>query len=95
MQADADARRGPVPPFAEAASGEAVIETHTVLHDRDGGPHHGVLILRTTNGRRTLARVPGTDAAIIALLKRPDRTPIGTPGLLRQAADGVPEWSPR
>jgi hypothetical protein len=38
--------------------------------------------------------VPGTDAGTIALLKRPDRTPIGTPGTLRQAADGVAEWQP-
>jgi hypothetical protein len=94
VQADADARRGPVPAFTEAASGTATIETHTVLHGRDGSPHHGVVILRTADGRRTLARVPGTDAEAIALLKRPDRTPIGTPGSLHQAADGLAEWRP-
>ncbi|MDN3568946.1 acetyl-CoA acetyltransferase [Paeniroseomonas aquatica] len=92
VQAEADGRRGPVPEFVEAATGEATIETHTVLHDRDGQPHHGVVILRTADGRRTLARVPATDAATIALLKRPDRTPIGTTGPLRTAADGVLEW---
>ena len=95
VQADADARRGPVPRFVEAATGAASIETHTVLHDRDGSPHHGVVILRTADGGRTLARVPGTDADTIALLKRSDRTPIGTPGRLRQAADGVLEWRPQ
>lgn len=93
VQAEADARRGPVPAFVEAASGTASIETHTVLHDRDGSPHHGVVILRTAAGARALARVPGTDAATIALLRRPDRTPIGTAGPLRTAADGVLEWS--
>ena len=50
------------------------------------------MILRTADGRRTLARVPATDAATIALLKRPDRTPIGTTGPLRTADDGVLEW---
>lgn len=94
VQAEADGRRGPVPAFREAATGAATIETHTVLHDRDGSPHHGVVILRTGDGARTLARVPGTDAATIALLKRPDRTPIGTTGLLRTADDGVLEWQP-
>jgi hypothetical protein len=95
VQAEADARRGLVPAFAEAAEGDAAIETFTVLHDRDGAPHHGVLILRTEDGRRALGRVPGGDAGTIALLKRADRTPIGTEGLLRRAADGLRDWSPR
>ena len=95
VQAEADSRRGLVPAFAEAAEGDAAIETFTVLHDRDGAPHHGVLILRTEDGRRALGRVPGGDAGTIALLKRADRTPIGTEGLLRRAADGLRDWSPR
>jgi len=94
VQAEADSRRGAVPAFAEEADGEATVETFTVLHDRDGAPHHGVLILRLADGRRTFGRVPGGDAATIALLKRPDRTPIGTPGVLRRAADGLQDWSP-
>ena len=94
MQAEADSRRGPVPAFSEAAAGEARVETFTVLHDRDGAPHHGVVILRTADGGRTFGRVPGDDAATIALLKRPDRTPIGTKGMLRPAGDGLQDWSP-
>ncbi len=95
VQAEADSRRGPVPAFAEEAEGGASIETFTVLHGRDGAPHHGVLILRTEDGRRTLGRVPGGDAGTIALLKRAESTPIGTEGLLRRAADGLQDWSPR
>jgi acetyl-CoA C-acetyltransferase len=53
-----------------------------------------VVILRTADGRRTLGRVPGSDAGTIALLKRPDRTPIGTPGVLRRAPDGLQDWRP-
>ncbi|MCB4825395.1 acetyl-CoA acetyltransferase [Roseicella aerolata] len=94
VQAEADSRRGPVPSFAEEAEGEATIETFTVLHDRDGAPHHGVVILRLADGRRALGRVLGTEADTIALLKRPDRTPIGTQGVLRRAADGLQDWSP-
>jgi acetyl-CoA C-acetyltransferase len=94
VQAEADKRRGPVPAFTEDVEGAATIETLTVLHDRDGAPHHGVVILRTADGRRALARVPGSEAETIALLKRPDRTPIGTPGVLRRATDGLLDWSP-
>jgi acetyl-CoA C-acetyltransferase len=94
VQAAADGRRGPVPEFTETATGAARIETHTVLHDRDGAPHHGVVILRLADGRRALARVPATDAATIALLKHPDRTPIGTAGHVAAAADGILQWHP-
>lgn len=95
VQAEADSRRGPVPAFTEDADGEATIETFTVLHDRDGSPHHGVVILRTDDGRRTLGRVPGGDGETIALLKQTDRSPIGTAGVLRRAADGLQDWHPR
>ena len=94
VQAEADGRRGPVPAFAVEAAGMATVETFTVLHDRDGAPHHGVVILRTADGGRTLGRVPGTEADTIALLKRTDRTPIGIRGVLRRAADGLQDWSP-
>jgi acetyl-CoA acetyltransferase len=94
VQAEADSRRGPVPEFTETAEAAAAIETHTVLHDRDGRPHHGVVILRLADGRRALARVPASDAETIALLKRPDRTPIGTPGIVAPTADGILEWRP-
>jgi len=94
VQAEADSRRGTVPALAEEAEGAATIETFTVLHDRDGAPHHGVVILRTPDGRRTLGRVPGSDEETIAMLKHTDRTPIGTPGMLRRGADGMQNWRP-
>ena len=74
-----------MPAFAGEAQGPASIETFTVLHDRDGAPHHGVVILRLPDGRRALGRVPGGYDDTIALLKRQDRTPIGTEGVLRRA----------
>ena len=94
VQAEADSRRGTVPAFAKEAEGAATIETFTVLHDRDGAPHHGIVILRTPDGRRTLGRVPGSDEETIAMLKHTDRTPIGTRGVLRRAADGLQDWRP-
>ena len=91
-QATADARRGPVPPFVEDASGPAALETHTVLHDRDGAPTHGVAILRLPDGARALARVPAADAGTLAALTNPDAFAIGRTGALNTGGDGVLDW---
>jgi acetyl-CoA C-acetyltransferase len=92
VQAAADARRGPVPAFVEDATGPAILETCTVLYDRDGAPTHGVAIVRTTDGTRTLARAPAADAATLAALTDPDAFAIGRTGLLRPGGDGVLDW---
>lgn len=92
VQAAADARRGPVPPFVEDASGPAVLETHTVLYDRDGAPTHGVAIVQTAEGARALARVPAADTNTLAALTDLDAFAIGRTGLLRPGDDGVLDW---
>jgi acetyl-CoA C-acetyltransferase len=92
VQATADARRGAVPAFVEAATGQAVLETHTVLYDRDGAPTHGVAIVRTTDGARALARVPADDVDTLAALTDPDAFAIGRTGTLRAGGDGVLDW---
>ena len=91
MQAQADARRGSVPAFLEAAEGPARLETHTVLYDRDGAPTHGVAIVRTAGGR-VLARVPGDDGDTLAALTAQDAFAIGRVGTLRAGGDGVTDW---
>jgi acetyl-CoA C-acetyltransferase len=92
VQAAADARRGPVPAFVEAASGPATLETHTVLYDRDGAPTHGVAIVRTADGARALARIPADDADTLAALTDPHAFAIGRTGSLREGADGTLDW---
>jgi acetyl-CoA C-acetyltransferase len=92
VQAAADARRGPVPAFVEDAAGRAVLETHTVLYDRDGAPTHGVAIVRTSDGARTLARVPAADGETLAALTASDAFAIDRTGTLRAGGDGVPDW---
>ncbi|WP_426012719.1 acetyl-CoA acetyltransferase [Caulobacter sp. DWR2-3-1b2] len=91
VQAQADARRGSVPAFLEAAEGPARLETHTVLYDRDGAPTHGVAIVRTAGGR-VLARVPGDDGDTLAALTAQDAFAIGRVGTLRAGGDGVTDW---
>jgi len=92
VQAEADRRRGPVPEFVSEASGRGQVESFTALHGRDGAIEHGVVMLRTEAGARTLARVPATDTATLAHLTKMERTPIGSIGEITMAADGVPEW---
>jgi acetyl-CoA C-acetyltransferase len=92
VQAAADNRRGPVPAFVEDAAGQAVLETHTVLYDRDGAPTHGVAIVRTQDGARALARVPAADGDTLAALTDPDAFAIGRSGTLATGKDGVMEW---
>lgn len=92
VQATADVRRGAVPVFVETASGQATLETHTVLYDRDGAPTHGVAIVRPKDGSRALARVPASDAHTLAALTNPGAFAIGRTGTLRDGGDGVLDW---
>jgi acetyl-CoA C-acetyltransferase len=92
VQAQADGRRGAVPPLLVQATGPASLETFTVIYDREGTVNHGVVILRTAAGGRTLARVPAADSDTLRRLTDLDRAPIGIDGTLTSSADGIVEW---
>lgn len=83
----ADAR----PPLAPDYRGPAVIETHTVLFDRDERPRHGIVIGRTPEGARVAARVDGDDTMTITQLLG-DGLVIGTAGEVSVHADGIARW---
>ena len=53
---------------------------------------HGVVMLRTPDNARALARVPASDGATLAHLLNMDRTPVGSVGDVTTAGDGVLEW---
>jgi acetyl-CoA C-acetyltransferase len=57
-----------------------------------GEVDHGVVMLRTRNDARALARVPAGDSATLAHLLNLDRTPVGSSGEVVTAEDGVLEW---
>jgi hypothetical protein len=80
VQAQVDARRGVVPPLVTDYSGVATLETHTVFYDRDGAPAKGVVIARTRDGARLMARVDASDSDSIGLLTNDERSPIGASG---------------
>ena len=82
VQAEADARRGAVPPVDEDYVGPATVESYTVFYDRDRAPTHGIVVALTPEGHRTLATVPGDDVATTAFLTDGDAEPVGTGGLI-------------
>lgn len=92
-QAEADARRGPVPPLVMDHTGPAAVETYTVLYARDGSVQHGVVIARTPAGGRLLAKIEASESAAIATLTDLDQSPIGRNGVISTGADGLPLWS--
>src|ERR1700686_3406213 len=92
VQAEADRHRGPVPEFVTEADGKGAVESFTVIYGRGGEVEHGVVMLRTADNARALARVPANDGATLAHLLNMDRTPGGSWGDVGTAADGVLEW---
>lgn len=79
-QAEADSLRDDVPDLVKDYTGPAEIETYTVFYGRDGAPRSGVVVARTPLGQRTLAQVPGADAASIAFLTDGAAEPVGSKG---------------
>jgi acetyl-CoA C-acetyltransferase len=92
VQAAADRNKRAVPDFVAEANGKGQVESFTALYCRNGDVEHGVVMLRTADSRRTLARVPPQDVATLAHLHSMDRTPVGSVGEIAMAEDGVPEW---
>ncbi len=92
VQAEADAARGPVPELVNGYEGDAQIETYTVLYGRDGEPLHGIVVLRTPAGARTMARVTCDEAASLGLLTAADRSAVGASGHVLIDPFGKPVW---
>ena len=87
---DAEKRRGTIPPTVMPTDGVATLETATILYRRDGTVDHGVVILRTEDGARTMAAVASDDHATLAAIIDPDRYPVGRGGTISVA--DVPQW---
>lgn len=81
-----------IPPLDLDYRGPARIESYTVLHDRDGQPRQGVLILRTPQGARSMARVGVEDADAMALLLAESHSAVGRDGYLYHDVFGKPCW---
>ena len=92
IQAQADAARGLVPELADDYQGPASVETYTVVYARDGRPLRGVVVGRTSDGRRVLAVVAPDDDQTMSLLLSTDRSAVGAGGHVRIDAFGEHVW---
>ncbi len=87
-QAEAEAKRGPVPDLVEDYTGPATIESYTIFYGRDGAPKAGVVVARTPAGERTLAHVDVEDAAMLAFLTDGKAEPVGAGGQIVALDEG-------
>jgi acetyl-CoA C-acetyltransferase len=92
VQAEADRNKRAVPEFVTDADGKGKVEAFTVIYRNNGEVEHGVVMLRTEDGKRTLARIGADDDTTLAHLRNMDRTPVGSLGEITVAEDGVPQW---
>jgi acetyl-CoA C-acetyltransferase len=92
VQSEADRRRGVAPAFVTEATGGTTVESFTAIYGRDNALEHGVVMLRTQDRSRTLARVPAHDRQTLAHLLNTERSPVGSSGTVSRADDGMLEW---
>ncbi len=92
-QAEADRRRREIPSLDEHYSGPATVETYTVHYDRSGAPRSGVVIARTPEGARTLARISADDVETIAFFTDGKAEPVGTSGTIHRNGDDIAIWN--
>ncbi len=92
VQAAADAARGPVAALAENYTGPASVETHTFIHGPKGQPLQGIVVARTPDGRRLIARTLPDDAQTLALLTDWQESPVGAQGHVRIDTYGIAVW---
>jgi acetyl-CoA C-acetyltransferase len=81
----------PHPALKEEPSGAATVETYTVLFDREGAPESGIVIGRTSDGRRFISNTPADRRLLESMTKREF---IGTTGTVAQAEDGRNVFTP-
>lgn len=94
VQEQVNKRYGPVPEYCGDYIGASAIETFTLPYDKLG-LQNGFVVLRTADGRRTVATVRADDSEGIASLLSPSVSPIGQSGEVYVDAFGDRVWSPK
>ena len=75
----------PHPEFVRETTGRGTVETYTVLHDREGAPSEGIIVVQCEDGRRTLALMEASPD-VLGAFEAEDL--VGAPGLLSSRSDG-------
>jgi acetyl-CoA C-acetyltransferase len=81
----------PKPALTETPSGDATVETYTVVFDRDGAPELGIIVGRTADSARFLANAPADRRALESMTKHET---VGAKGRVGQAEDGRNIFTP-
>ena len=76
----------PHPPLATEPAGDAVVETYTVLFNREGAPERGIVIGRLAGGERFIANTPADARTLESMTKH---EMIGTKGRVSAGGDGI------
>jgi acetyl-CoA C-acetyltransferase len=92
VQDVAEDARADVPPYDGSYVGPANLETYSIVFGRDGQPSHGSVVGRTPDGARTLGKIDIADSDALATLLSLDAHPIGLPGAVSVADDGLQRW---
>jgi acetyl-CoA C-acetyltransferase len=92
VQPEAEQIRGVIPPLDQGYTGSGIIETYTVLYQRDGSPRFGVVVAHNDSGARFLAKVPSVDADGIELLTSGEVEPVGQSGTASAGPNGEAIW---
>lgn len=92
VQELADARRDRVPELNMGYTGQASIESFTVIYRKDASISHGVVILQSPSGTRQLAKVNASDKLSIQALTNIHSSPIGLTGRVSIGPDEMPIW---
>jgi acetyl-CoA C-acetyltransferase len=77
--------------LADAAEGDARIDSYTVVYDRDGAPGRGIVVARLADGRRALGHTP-SDRALLEAFAAAEQ--VGRRGRMR-AMEGANLFDPR
>ncbi len=93
LQTEIDSDYGPVPPLQETYEGSCKIETYTVTYTAKGIPDRGIVIARTPEGSRFLARVTADDSETLSFLIDGQQEPIGHDGVAIDGKDGLTYFS--
>lgn len=92
VQAEADQATDPLPRINPEYSGPASIETYTIQYGRDGETEQGVVIVRSPDGQRSLARVGADDAKSLGVLLDKSQSAVGVAGQVSFDAEARPNW---
>lgn len=92
VQSEADRQRGAAPDLLDDYAGLGKIETFAMPFNRQGEPSHAIIVARTPEGARFLARVPGEDRATLDFLMSAEEQPVGSQGEAVAGDDGVAVW---